>query len=344
MSIFVTGATGFIGRYTCAALTSQGQHVIAMMRRPEELAALRTSVTQFGGNPDLLSAVHGDLDLPNLGVTEVLPTLSAVIHLGARFAWGMSYKAAHRTNVAGAFSAADLAAEHQCRFLLITGFMLENLEHLSRLGIHIDQPNTTQWKDVYRRTGAYEASKLEAAVRLREHCSEKNIELVEIQPATVAGHSQTGDLDNAQPLYSLIDNLAKGRLTMVPGSPEHWLPLIPVDVLADIIAAACTADTPPARILALDKHTPNLQPMLSVVAKSLRRNAPQRYLPVPALRWLLRIPGMQTLMRTSIEALDFIQTTRFDTNTTIAFMQQYHIAMPSIHQVLIKSSERYCAQ
>lgn len=341
MSILVTGATGFIGRYVCAALTSQGQQVIAMMRRPEELASLRASVKQFGGDPHLLNAVHGDLDLSKLGITESLPALSAVIHLGARFAWGMSHQAAHQTNVVGALSVADLASAHHCRFILITGFMLENISHLARIGIDINQPRATQWQKVYRRTGGYEASKLEAAIRVREYCLEKNIELVEVQPATVAGHSQTGDLDIAQPLYSLIDNVATGRLAMVPGSPAHWLPLIPVDVLADIIAAACIAGTAPARILALDKHTPNLQPMLAVVAKSLRKRAPQQYLPVPLLRFLLRIPGMQTLMRTSIEALDFIQTTRFDTDITTAFMQQHNIVMPNINQVIINSSERY---
>ncbi|HBC17853.1 MAG TPA: NAD-dependent dehydratase, partial [Alcanivorax sp.] len=134
-----------------------------------------------------------------------------------------------------------LARRHGSRLVFISGFMLENREHLQRLSITSDDPDQVDWQHVYRRAGGYEASKLEAAIRVRALAATHDLNLVEVQPATVAGHSRTGALDSAQPLFALLDNLARGRMAMVPGSPEHWLPLVAVDHLAALIAVAATA-------------------------------------------------------------------------------------------------------
>lgn len=82
--------------------------------------------------------------------------------------------------------------------MFASGFMLENLQHLAHLGIDPAQPEQTHWRDVYRRAGAYEARKLESALKVRSLAAQTAIDMVEVQPATVAGHSQTGELDAAQ--------------------------------------------------------------------------------------------------------------------------------------------------
>ena len=41
MKIFLTGATGFIGRYVTQALLDAGHHVSALVRREEDAADLR---------------------------------------------------------------------------------------------------------------------------------------------------------------------------------------------------------------------------------------------------------------------------------------------------------------
>jgi len=69
------------------------------------------------------------------------------------------------------------------------------------------------------------------------------------QPQT-HGHSATGALDNTQPLFALLDNLARGRMAMVPNSPARWLPLVAVDRLAALIALAATTDNAPPHLLA----------------------------------------------------------------------------------------------
>ncbi len=148
----------------------------------------------------------------------------------------------------------------------------------------------------------------------------------------------------AKPLYSLLDNLARGRMALVPGTREHWLPLVAVDHLADIIRLAATADVVPEKLLALDGQTPNLQPMLAQAASRMGKRAPHGYIPIPVLAALLRIPGLPALMNTYPEALHFIQPTRFDTTTTERFLRQHQTSGPDIKKVIEMSTRRYQQQ
>src|SRR5690606_3242340 len=313
MTILITGASGFIGRHLCARLTADDQPVLALMRRPEQLTALQAHVNALGGQGDRVTAVAGDLAQPGLGINQALPPLRAIIHLGASFGWRLNKAAARASNVLGSLAVASLAQASGCRLVFISGFMLENQVHLARLGIDADRPADTQWERVYRKAGAYEASKLEAAARVRARASEWGLDMVEVQPATVAGHSRSGALDMGQPFYQLMDNLAKGRLALVPGTPSHWLPLVAVDHLAALIARAALADQPPPRLLALDPATPTLQRMLAQLAAELNRRPPRVHVPIPILAALLKLPGLPRLMNSDPEALHFIQPTRFDT-------------------------------
>ena len=341
MTVLITGATGFIGRHVCAQLT-RSHDLCAVLRQPgTQIPTLRRQVNALGGQGARLHAVQGDLDQPGLGLPEDLPPPRVIIHLGARFAWQLDPATAHRTNVAGSLAVAELARRHHCRLVFISGFMLENHAHLQRLGINDDDPARVDWRRVYRRAGGYEASKLEAAIRIRALATANDLDLVEVQPATAAGHSHTGALDSSQPLFALLDNLARGRMAMIPGSPDHWLPLVAVDHLASLIAVAATSNNAPKRLLALDPTTPNLQGLLAIAADSLGRRAPQRHLPIPVLATLLRLPGLPRLMNTWPEALHFIQPTRFDTTSTDAFLQEKGLARPSMEAVIAATARWY---
>ena len=74
MTILITGATGFIGRHVCAALTAQQQPVIALLRDPTtQLPTLKQQVRQLGGDAHALRAVKGNLDEPHWGYTLHCP-------------------------------------------------------------------------------------------------------------------------------------------------------------------------------------------------------------------------------------------------------------------------------
>jgi nucleoside-diphosphate-sugar epimerase len=71
VKVLVTGATGFVGRPTCAELSRRGHEVVALVRRP-------------GSEPEGTSAVAGDMtDAASLerALTETAP--ECVVHLAA---------------------------------------------------------------------------------------------------------------------------------------------------------------------------------------------------------------------------------------------------------------------
>jgi len=180
--------------------------------------------------------------------------------------------------------------------------------------------------------------KLEGALRVRAFAEQNALAMVEVRPAIVSGHSVTGELDTAQPLYALIENLVAGRLAMVPGTPDHWLPLVSVDVLVGLIAEASLVESVPDRLLALDRTTPNLIGLLSLLAAHLEARPPKHHMPMPLLALLLRLPGLARLMRTSPESLSFLQTTRFDTQVTEQFSRQIGLSWPPIADSILATA------
>lgn len=336
---FVTGGTGFIGQHLLANLSAKGHTLRVLMRRPERLAALREQVDSLGGCATRVFAVAGDLEQDNLGLSladqEVLRRARVIFHLGAHFAWGLSMEQSRAVNVKGAKRVALLAAEQKSRLVMIGGYMLNNHEHLQRIGIDPRQPELTNWPAVYRRVGGYEASKLEAHFATQQVMSAKGGEMTVVHPATVCGHSRTGHIVDGQPLVALIRNLVQGKMTAVPGTAEHWLPLVTVDYLVELVAV-CAFD--PAMVgeelLALDDQTPNLRELLAQVAKPLGLKSPKHHISLRLLKWLLSIPPVAWFLNTKPEALDFIQTTRFNTAAVEQFANRHGIAKPDIRQAL----------
>ena len=336
---FVTGGTGFIGQHLLAHLSAKGHTLRVLMRRPERLAALREQVENLGGDTSRVFAVSGDLEQDNLGLSladrEMLRHARVVFHLGAHFAWGLSVAHARAVNVEGAKRVALLAAEQHSRLVMIGGFMLKNHEHLQRIGIDPRYPELTDWPAVYRRVGGYEGSKLEAHFATLQVMSAQRGEMTVVHPATVCGHSRTGHILEGQPLVELIRNLVQGKLAAVPGSDKHWLPLVTVDHLVELVAV-CAFDPAMAgqELLALDEQTPDLRELLAQMAQPLGLKPPRHYISLRLMKLLLSITPIARFLNTKPEALDFIQTTRFDTAAAEQFADRHGIDKPNIRQSL----------
>ena len=336
---FVTGGTGFIGQHLVAYLSAKGHTIRVLMRRPERLAELREQIDNLGGCATRVFAVAGDLERDKLGLSladrEVIRHASVVFHLGAHFAWGLSVEQSRAVNVEGAKRVALLAAEQKSRLVMIGGYMLKNHEHLQRIGIDPRYPERTNWPAVYLHVGGYEASKLEAHFATLEVMSATSGEITVVHPAMVCGHSRTGHIVDGQPLVELIRNLVQGKLTAVPGTAKHWLPLVTVDYLVELVAV-CAFDPAMAgqELLALDDQSPNLRELLAQLAQPLGIKSPKYYISLRLLKLLLSIPPVARMLNTKPEALGFIQTTLFDTAAVEQFANKYGIVKPDIRQSL----------
>jgi nucleoside-diphosphate-sugar epimerase len=340
---FVTGGSGFIGQHLLTRLTSTGHKAWVLMRDVSNLEQLREQVRQLGGEPDLIHAVQGDLNQQKLGLSKAdrqrIASARVVFHVAAQFAWGLSLEQARAVNVKGALQVAQLAVSQRSRLLMVGGYMLQNIAHLGSIGIDHQCPETTDWPAVYKRVGGYEASKLEAHFAVIRYMQAQRAAYTIVHPATVCGHSKSGHILAGQPVAELIRNLATGKLTAIPGSTRHWLPLVSVDYLVALMVATAF-DTAMAnqQVLALDEHTPNLQGLLAYMAPAVEVKAPRHHLPLGLLRWLLKIPGVSTHFGTNPESLSFIRTERFDMVQSKALESRYQLKHPDIKVTLEKTA------
>ncbi len=344
-NLLISGASGFIGSWLTATLSRQGHSLYLLLRQPGQLPALRAQCQARGGNPAHLHALAGDLQQPGLGLDEhplLARGISQIIHLGAQFAWGLPREQAERCNVAGSLALTQLASRLQAHLLLVGGFMLGNPAHLAELGIDPQHPAHSDWDRLYRRAGAYEASKLQAHYQSCALARQLQVPYNVVHPGTLCGHSQSGHLNPSQPLYELLDNLAQGRLHGIPGSPAHWLPLISVDLLVALLASL--VERPLANgseLLALDPHSPSLGELLALLAEELDVAAPSRYVPMGLLAALLRLPGAERLLHSRRESLAFIRRERYDCTPLQAELQARQLVWPDLRLALRASARHY---
>lgn len=121
MTILITGATGFIGKYLCLTLLQQGHDVKALTRSKSSLTQLTGFLEQQGVAMERFSTLEGDLEKPDLGLVTLPSGIECIVHLAARFAWNLSEHEARHTNVTGSLRVAELARHLDCGWCLSQG-------------------------------------------------------------------------------------------------------------------------------------------------------------------------------------------------------------------------------
>ena len=113
MAYFVTGATGFIGRFLVGNLLKREKPVYVLVRRgsQKKLAALRE---RYAADERQIVAIPGDLSKPSLGIADAdLRKLKGKVehffHLAAIYDIEASADAQRQANVEGTRHAVELA-------------------------------------------------------------------------------------------------------------------------------------------------------------------------------------------------------------------------------------------
>lgn len=218
MNYFVTGATGFIGKFLVERLLNRGGQVHVLVREgsEEKFAALQARFPYHAGQ---LHAVKGDVGLAGLGLAaDVVQSLKGTIthffHLAAIYDITADEQAQVRANVDGTRNAMAAAEA-------LSAGCFHYASSIAVAGLYAGVWREDMFDEAERLVNPYLRTKHEAEKVVRQN---NRIPHRIYRPAMVVGHSRTGEMDKIDGPYFFF-RLIKRMRQSLPG----WMPLLGVE-------------------------------------------------------------------------------------------------------------------
>ncbi|MBJ6138876.1 SDR family oxidoreductase [Marinobacter litoralis] len=232
MNYFLTGGTGFIGRFLVEKLLARGGtvHVLVREQSQGKLEELRE---RLGVDDSRIKAVIGDLTSNSLGIdSAAMEALEGNVdhffHLAAVYDMGADEEAQAATNIEGTRAAVQAAEAMGAK-------RFHHVSSIAAAGL---------FKGIFREDMFEEAEKLDHPYLRTKHESEKvvreecKVPFRIYRPGMVIGHSKTGEMDKIDGPYYFFKMIQKIRHALpqwVPtiGLEGGRLNIVPVDFVVD---------------------------------------------------------------------------------------------------------------
>ncbi|KAI5293620.1 large subunit of alpha-aminoadipate reductase [Ascosphaera acerosa] len=257
VTVFLTGATGFLGAYIVRDLLSRSDEnirIVALVRaKSDEQAVNRVKATcqAYGTWSDAwasrIECVRGDLGDERLGLTperwsDISNRVDIVIHNGALVHWVYPYSNLRTANVLGTVDTLKMCASGKPkRYVLVsstsvldTEYYVSESERIIGAGGHgIDEADDLQGSRTGLGTG-YGQSKWAAEYLTRE-AGRRGLRGTVVRPGYVTGESTTGITNTDDFLARLIKGCI--QLSSRPNI-NNSVNMVPVDHVARIVVAS----------------------------------------------------------------------------------------------------------
>ena len=232
MSYFVTGGTGFLGRYLIGNLLKR-KGTIHVLVRKDSLKKFDALAKKMGWDSKRVLPVTGDMTAPKCGLTaaqirNLTGKVQHFFHLAAIYDLTASAESQRAANIDGTQHALDLAA-------VLKAGCFHHTSSIAAAGMY---------PGVFREDMFEEAEGLDDPYLRTKHDSEglvraeKRIKWRIYRPGMVVGHSQTGEMDKIDGPYYFFTFLKKLREMLPPWMPTLGIEggrinVVPVDFVVD---------------------------------------------------------------------------------------------------------------
>ncbi|WOI61889.1 non-ribosomal peptide synthetase [Streptomyces fradiae] len=280
-TVFLTGATGFLGVHLIDQLVRRGVRRVHCLVRAggeeEAMSRLASRMRRHGVDPAALAgrvtALPGDLARPRLGLgEEAWDRLAAeadhIVHAGAHVNFAYPYAALAPANVGGTRAVLELAAHVR----------VKPVHHVSTIGV-LAGSGTAGEHRVTEKTPPAHPERLSmgypetkwVAERMVAAAGERGLPTTIHRPHEITGTSDRGVWNTDTMMCALLRTLAETGTA--PGI-ELPLDFVPVDHVAAVIGHVVTREEPDGRVL----HLTNPRParLSSAVERLRHRGYPVR--------------------------------------------------------------------
>ena len=267
MNYFVTGATGFIGRFLIERLALRSHAKVYVLVRESSQEKFDALVERLGDLGDCLEPVYGDITTPGLVSADDLKRLKGkidhVFHLAAVYDMAMDDETADRVNNGGTRNVVE--------FVNALGGHVK-LHHFSSVAVaggdFVGKFTEDMFDEGQSTHHPYFRTKFQSEKIVRE---ESKVPFRIFRPGAVVGSSKTGEIDKIDgPYYffKAIQKISHRIPKWVPllGIEGGRVPIVPVDYVAEAIDAIAHAEAGDGKCFCLiQSHSPTVGELMSTL-------------------------------------------------------------------------------